>query len=255
MDFRQGPASAEREMHKAIRNSITANLMTVELISHTAAPESLVASAARLCYSDCGTAEIRDGFADREKAAAFVDMLLSMGHESPLEHITFTFTASGVSRALLAQLTRHRMASYSVQSQRYVKLSDFPVVTPPSVAENPEATALFAQAMEEAKQAYAKLSALVPAEDARFVLPNACGTQLIFTMNARSLLNFFRHRCCNRAQWEIRELAERMLELVTPAAPSVFRCAGAGCVTGKCPEGVKTCGFPKARIKREEKNQ
>lgn len=240
--------------------------MNVTLIAHTPAPEKTVAAAARLCYSPATIDEVMDGLTD-EKTASFVDMLAEIGHESPIEHASFTFGIEGVSRSLLAQLTRHRIASFSVQSQRYVREKAFEYVVPPAIADCPEAAAEYRRAMEEDQAHYERLTDLLKEryvrenrdagmeekaaqraaekraiEDARFVLPNACTTKIMLTMNARSLQNFFRHRCCNRAQWEIRELADRMLALCLEAAPHLFRHAGPSCVAGACPEGKMSCG-------------
>ena len=240
--------------------------MKVALLTHTPMPEHTVASAARLCYSPSTIDDIREGLTE-EKTAAFVDMLAEIGHESPIEHASFTFGVEGVSRSLLAQLTRHRIASFSVQSQRYVAESHFEYVLPPEIEAIPEAAARYRQAMAEDQAHYEALTEILKAkhleeflaagmaekaaaraaekkaiEDARFVLPNACTTKLIVTMNARSLHNFFRHRCCNRAQWEIRELADKMLAECVAVAPHLFKNAGPACVAGACPEGKMTCG-------------
>ncbi|HIZ56081.1 MAG TPA: FAD-dependent thymidylate synthase [Firmicutes bacterium] len=240
--------------------------MKVTLLSHTPEPEKMIACAAKLCYSPSTIDDLYQGLTE-EKTADFVGMLASMGHESPMEHVSFTFGIEGVSRALLAQITRHRIASYSVQSQRYVSEKNFEYVLPPEIAAVPEAAAVFAEAMEKSQAYYDKLTeiltdkhtaALMDAgmeekkarnaakkqaqEDARFVLPNACDTKMIVTMNARSLMNFFHHRCCNRAQWEIRALAEEMLRLVYQVAPTLFAHAGPSCIGGHCPEGKMSCG-------------
>lgn len=240
--------------------------MKVTLLTHTPMPEHTIASAARLCYSPSTIDDIREGLTE-EKTAAFVDMLAEIGHESPIEHASFTFGVEGVSRSLLAQLTRHRIASFSVQSQRYVAESHFEYVLPPEIEAIPEAAARYRRAMEEDQQHYEALTDILKTkhreaflaagmtekaadraaekkaiEDARFVLPNACTTKLIVTMNARSLMNFFHHRCCNRAQWEIRELADRMLAECAAVAPHLFKNAGPSCVSGACPEGKMTCG-------------
>ncbi len=247
--------------------------MKVTLITHTPIPEKVVASSAKLCYSSATIDTLMDGLTE-EKSAAFVDMLSEIGHESPIEHASFTFGVEGVSRSLLAQLTRHRMASYSVQSQRYVREKMFDYVLPPEIEAIPEAAEEYRKSMEEDQAHYDRLTAVLKdkhlkemlangmdekeanraaekkaIEDARFVLPNACATKLIMTMNARSLMNFFHHRCCNRAQWEIRELAEEMYKLCVAAAPHLFRKAGPKCVGGACPEGKMTCG--KAKEVRE----
>lgn len=240
--------------------------MKVTLIAHTPMPEKIIASSAKLCYSAATIDTVMDGLND-ESVASFVDMLSEIGHESPIEHATFTFGIEGVSRSLLAQLTRHRIASYSVQSQRYVREKMFDYVVPPEIAAIPEAAAEYLQAMEEDQAHYDRLTAMLKEkhlaaflaqgkpekeaaraaekkaiEDARFVLPNACATKIMMTMNARSLKNFFRHRCCHRAQWEIQDLAEQMYALCVKVAPHLFRNAGPACVSGACPEGKMSCG-------------
>ena len=240
--------------------------MKVALIAHTNLPEKLVAASAKLCYSAAEIDSVMEGLTE-EKTAAFVDMLAEIGHESPIEHANFTFGIEGVSRSLLAQLTRHRMASYSVQSQRYVTADQFEYIVPPEIAAIPEAAEEYRLAMEEDQAHYDRLTAILKAkhladnlangmsekaadkaaekqaiEDARFVLPNACTTKIMMTMNARSLHNFFRHRCCNRAQWEIRELAEEMYKLCVGVAPHLFKHAGPPCAYGACPEGKMSCG-------------
>ena len=241
-------------------------LLKVDLISYTQDPEKLIACAAKLCYSDIGAKKIKDGLTD-EKVSNFVNMLAEIGHESPIEHITFTFAIEGISRSLLAQLTRHRIASYSVQSQRYVKTKHFEFVMPPEIDLIDEAREEFLRAMDEDIKHYEalvnilkkkhketflksgkdekiaeKMAEKKAIEDARYVLPNACETKLICTFNARSLLNFFSHRCCNRAQWEIRNLATEMLREVCKVAPNVFKKAGPRCLNGACPEGKMSCG-------------
>ena len=249
-------------------------MMTVRLIAHTPEPEKVVAAAAKLCYSDAHITDLLDGL-DEEKTARFLTMLSDLGHASPIEHASFTFGIEGVSRTLLAQITRHRIASFSVQSQRYVRLDDFRYVIPPEIEAIPEAKAAFIESMNEdarryldlvqkledghtarlmaeglpEKQARAKASKQAN-EDARFVLPNACQTRLLMTMNLRELRHFFALRMCTRAQWEIRELAERMFVECYRNAPELFEDAGPGCLRGTCPEGEKSCGR-QAEIKRE----
>ncbi|MCI8361362.1 MAG: FAD-dependent thymidylate synthase [Clostridiales bacterium] len=238
----------------------------VTLLTYTPQPEKAVAAAAKLCYSPASISEISEGLT-AEKTASFVEMLAEIGHESPIEHASFTFGIEGVSRSFLAQMTRHRLASYSVQSQRYVREAQFSYVIPPEIEARPAAKALFLEAMERDQRDYEALTEVLKAdhekaflaagmepkaaaraaekkaiEDARFVLPNACDTKMVVTMNARSLQNFFRHRCCNRAQWEIREVADQMLRLVKEAAPGLFKSAGPSCITGGCPEGKMSCG-------------
>ena len=238
----------------------------VTLLCHTPDPEKTVAAAAKLCYSKVGVEALLDGLTE-EKAEDFVSMLAEIGHESPVEHASFTFGIEGVSRAFLAQITRHRIGSYSVQSQRYVSKAEFEYVIPPEIEGLPEAKELFLQAMERDAEYYDKLSAILTErhtkvfltqgkeekearrlavkkaiEDARYVLPNACDTKMVVTMNARSLLNFFHKRCCNRAQWEIHEVANQMLALVCGVSPTLFSAAGPACLRGACPEGKMSCG-------------
>ena len=231
----------------------------VRLIAHTPDPLSVCALAARVCYS----ALPYDGLQEKvctEDQAAFLTGVIRSGHLSVLEHASFTFYVEGVSRALLAQLTRHRIASFSVQSQRYVSLKDrFSCVVPPRIsALGPEKEAEYIKQMEtigrwyeEWQEAFDNDSSAN--EDARFVLPNACATRLVMTMNARELRHFFSLRCCERAQWEIRSLATRMLALCREAAPVLFDDAGPSCLTGPCPEGSRSCGRA-AEIRETFKN-
>ncbi|MBQ7792553.1 MAG: FAD-dependent thymidylate synthase, partial [Clostridia bacterium] len=195
---------------------------------------------------------------DEEKTTKFLEHLTALGHESPLEHINFTFAVEGVSRSLLSHLTRNRHASYSVKSKRNVEEEDYTYITPPEIAEDPRTKELYDTTMAKIGEAYEALTDLLyqkhktqmdeksakkkAIEDARFVLPNACETKLIMTFNARSLLNFFHLRCCNRAQWEIRDLADAILWEVKKVAPVIFRYAGPNCVHGACPEGSMSCG-------------
>ncbi|MCL2856285.1 MAG: FAD-dependent thymidylate synthase [Oscillospiraceae bacterium] len=243
---------------------------SVTLLTHTPNPEKIVAAAAKLCYSAADIADLLDGLTD-EKTAVFLERLMGLGHHSPLEHAVFTFGIEEVSRALLAQITRHRIASFSVQSQRYVGLEDFGYVTPPSIAEDAVARAAFEQSMEAAGAAYNNLAEALytrykaqletkgaasadklaaakkqAIEDARFALPNACETKMVLTMNARALRGFFAQRCCERAQWEIRALAEEMLSLCKEASPQLFAGAGPPCLSAPCPEGKMSCGRPRA---------
>lgn len=240
--------------------------LKVTLLAHTPDPERVIACAAKLCYSSASIDSLMEGL-DGEKTAGFLDMLTEVGHESPVEHTYFTFGIEGVSRSLLAQLTRHRIASYSVKSQRYVKEGAFEFVTPPEIEKNEAARALFLKAMEDDQRTYDELCAILQKEheerliasgmeekearraasklaieDARFVLPNACETKLVASFNARSLMNFFHKRCCMRAQWEIRELAAAMLRAVLPVAPTLFKRAGPPCINAPCPEGRMSCG-------------
>ncbi|MDR1124567.1 MAG: FAD-dependent thymidylate synthase [Deltaproteobacteria bacterium] len=228
----------------------------VELLSHTPDALSVIYAAFRQCYHAGFVADmwprLLSGAISREKQADFVAKVMESGHASPIEHVSFTFAAAGVSRALTHQLVRHRIASYSQQSQRYVDGSDFNYVLPPAIAGNAQALARFEKCLSEIKHAYREIKEQLEAdgrgdkaaEDARFVLPQAVETRIVFTMNCRSLLNFFEHRCCTRAQWEIRALAGQCLGLCREALPAVFALAGARCERlGYCPEGAKfTCG-------------
>ena len=227
--------------------------MHVELIAWTPNPERTVAAAARLCYSPASAAEIARVMPP-EKTRLFVEKLVEMGHQSPLEHVSFTFAIDGVSRALSHQLVRHRIASYSQKSQRYVDEKEFTWIMPPSIEKDPAAKEIFETQIESIRRCYAELCAAVPREDARYILPNACETKLVVTMNARSLLHFFRVRCCRRAQWEIRRLAGMMLAEVRRVAPDLFKAAGPPCVTENiCPEGEMSCG--RLQGKNEESKQ
>ena len=219
--------------------------MQVELLYHTPDPERAIATAARLCYAPVGAKELMETMPP-ERVASVLSTIMAGGHFSTLEHVSYTFAIDGVSRALTHQLVRHRLASFNQQSQRYVKFKEgIEVIKPDTIAKNEKANALFDSAMQVAEQAYADLVELgIPAEDARFVLPNAAETKIVVTMNVRELLHFFELRCCKRAQWEIRELACKMLDLVRPSAPFVFKRAGAPGVSGPCRDGKMTCGDP-----------
>jgi len=218
-------------------------MINVVLLQQTPDPEKTIALAAKLCYSSSGIDQLRERMSVSD-IGTFLEKIMSLGHESVLEHASFTFGIEGISRAASHQLVRHRVASYSQQSQRYVKHDDvFEYVVPDSIAGRPELAERFEARMRELHAEYRSLLAEgIPAEDARFLLPNAAATKIIVTMNARELLHFFRLRCCERAQWEIRKLAVEMLKLVKGVAPVVFREAGPECVSSGCPEGKMTCG-------------
>jgi len=241
-------------------------MLKVQLIAHTPLPEKIIAASAKMCYSPAGVDDIMDGLS-QEKTESFLEMLRSIGHESPIEHASFTFAIEGVSRSLLAQITRHRIASFSVQSQRYVKENTFCYVTPPEIEADETAKRRFCETMQMIQESYEELTDILyqkhyaalcaqgiaekaaagkaqkmAIEDARYVLPNSCATKIMMTMNARSLHNFFRLRCCNRAQWEIRELAWQMLQQCREAAPTLFSKAGPACLYGSCSEGKMSCG-------------
>lgn len=217
--------------------------MEVKLLRHTPEPEKTVAMSARLCYSPIGAAQLEEKMTD-EQAAKLVRKLVSMGHFSTLEHVTFTFAIEGVSRVLTHQLVRHRIASYSQQSQRYVKEHNFETITPPAIAARPEVKEKFDKLMQEIQDLYNEFTDMgILAEDARYVLPNAAETKIVCTFNVRSLMNFFSLRCCTRAQWEIRQLAEKMLAECKKVAPVLFENAGPTCVSeGVCHEGEMSCG-------------
>lgn len=241
--------------------------MNVQLLAYTPDPDKVVATAAKLCYSDSDINSLMENLTE-EKTAKFIDMLVSIGHESPIEHVSFTFGIEGISRACSHQLVRSRIASYSQKSQRYVSEAQFDFITPPLIESDPDLNAMYFEYMMRTQQFYQKLQdALIEKntelliadgvlesiahnkavklanEDARFVLPNACETKIVVTMNARSLFNFFKHRCCERSQWEIRAVANEMLRLCKGVAPQIFKYAGPSCVMlGKCPEGKMSCG-------------
>lgn len=222
--------------------------MHVALIRHTLSPEETVALGAKLCYSRATIDGLREKVSAKDQSA-FVEKLLSMGHESVLEHASFTFGVEGVSRVLLAQLTRHRLASFSVQSQRYVSYENgFGYIVPPKIAAlGDEAKAEYIWQMEQMHAWYCAWQEKLGTgeggnEDARFVLPGACETRLMMTMNVRELRHFFSLRMCSRAQWEIRALATEMHRLCMEIAPALFADAGPGCLRGACPEGEKSCG-------------
>ena len=271
-------------------------MLKVKIIAHTPEPDKVVAQAGKLCYSAVGVDEITQKLTE-EEIARYVNMLASIGHESPLEHVSFTFAIEGISRACTHQIVRHRIASYSQQSQRYVKLEQFEYIIPPAIEKNPEAKRIFIETMKRDQEAYDELVDLLledilidkhaadygscikevlkenpdvapdrskvldlyaekffedyrkaekqAIEDARYVFPNACETKIVVTMNARSLLHFFNVRCCNRAQWEIREMATEMLKACKKIAPALFKKAGPDCVYGKCGEGKMSCKHPR----------
>lgn len=232
----------------------------VQLVRHTLEPEALTALGARLCYAG-GDVDALLTSIEQKDQTAFVEKIMSMGHESVLEHVSFTFLVEGVSRVLLAQLTRHRIASFSVQSQRYVSYaSGFGYIVPPAIeALGQEAVAEYEAQMAQMQSWYEgwqqKLGSAGEKsnEDARFVLPNACETRVLLTMNARELRHFFALRMCSRAQWEIRQMAGSMFEQCVQAAPAMFADAGPGCLRGACPEGAKSCGKA-AQIRKERED-
>ena len=218
--------------------------MKVELIAYTPEPDIIAAVAAKLTHSKSDIDELLKE--DREKLKRLLRIVIRMGHTSVIEHAYFTFAISGVSRALTHQLVRHRIASYSQQSQRYVEMN-IEYVTPPSIGRNEKIRKKYDEMMKKIWELYNEMKEEVPIEDARYILPNATTSKIIVSMNARSLLNFFELRCCLHAQWEIRKLAWRMLHLVKKVAPTIFEDAGPPCRTrGYCPMDKKDCiWYPK----------
>jgi len=223
-------------------------LSEVFLIEHTPNPEKVIAQAARLCYSSSSIEELTNEI-DKTDVSKFIQKLFELGHLSPFEHANFTFGVK-CSRACSHQWVRSMIASHSQKSQRYVKEKQFEYYIPPSI-KNSDYKTKYCDLMENIQSLYNKMDKMdnIPNEDKRFILPNACQTQIITTMNARELIHFFSVRCCNRSQWEIRDIARKMLYLVRLKAPNIFNTAGPGCVSGSCPEGKMSCG--KAKEVRE----
>lgn len=220
--------------------------MNIKLIGYTPSPEKLPAVAAKLTHSKIKPEDL-DKSSDKE-LKAILEQVMNLGHTSVIEHTSFTFAISDVSRSLTHQLVRHRIASYAQQSQRYVNLNEPNYVTPPKIAKDKKMKEAYDKIMDNIWAEYNKLIKLgIPPEDSRFILPNAACTNIIVTMNARSLLNFFELRCCLHAQWEIRELANKMLQEVKKVAPTIFKNAGPACKTKNyCPENKKDCKlYPK----------
>src|SRR6056297_1138646 len=227
--------------------------LNVKLLSHTPEPEKIISAAAKLCYSDISSEKIMENL-NEEKAKKFLNFLMDLGHESPIEHVSFSFSVEGVSRVLTHQLVRHRIASYSQRSQRYVQEGQFHYIVPTEINKIEEARDIFIDQMEKDQESYDKLTEVLykkhlknykennspkeaeklakkkAIEDARYVLPNSCETKIMVTMNARSLIHFFNLRCCNRAQWEIRNLADEMLKEVKKVAPNLFMNVGPRCL-------------------------
>jgi len=231
--------------------------MKVRLINYTKDPEKIVAQSARLCYSALGIEELRGKLSD-ESIIKLVKKIMKLGHYSVLEHATFTFAIEGISRVTSHQLVRHRLASFSQQSQRYVKINKkgFPYIVPKSIAQEEKLNKIFIDAIKKLDGIYhILLDHNIKAEDARYILPQAVTTKMIISANARELLHIFKLRCCSRAQWEIRELAMNMLKEVKSIAPTIFENAGPPCVLGPCPEGELSCGKPWSKNKEEGVNE
>jgi thymidylate synthase (FAD) len=221
--------------------------LSVKLIACTSEPARVVAAAAKLCYSPSSAMELFDGL-DGNEIRRFIRILRDSGHMSPFEHASFTFAIEGASRVMTHQLVRHRLASYSQRSQRYVTEGIPKCVVPPEIDRNPEARAVFEASAEAAHAAYERMVSLGAAkEDARFILPHGWETGIMITMNARELHHFFALRLCRRAQWEIRGAARKMLSAALSAAPELFDAAGPPCVSDRCRERVP-CGRPYANV-------
>lgn len=223
----------------------------VILIAHTPEAEKVVAMAAKICYAkDVSIKKLQKKINDND-VSAFITKLLESGHESPFEHISFTFGIEGISRACSHQLVRHRMASFSQRSQRYCFEDGFNYIEPEDINENENEDKIFRDFMRHSKEVYSKLiDKGVKPEDARMVLPNACETKIIVTMNARELLHFFKLRCCKRAQKEIREVAFMMKNICRKVAPNIFQYAGPNCLKGYCTEGENSCMKDNDNIKK-----
>ena len=237
--------------------------LNVKILSHTMNPELVASTAGKLCYSSLDIEELikKQTPEDMER---FINMIVSSGHHSILEHCTFTFAIEGISRACAMQLTRHRIASYSMRSQRYVNEKQFEYVVPDIVKDmGGLAYTEYCNDMKKINEMYLKWqsqfkewvestnyptngmnSQKVANENARYVLPNACETKTVVTMNLRSLINFCNHRCCRRAQDEINQLAWAMVEEVEKISPLLAKCLGATCQFGKCGEGAFSCQRP-----------
>jgi len=217
--------------------------MNVVLLSHTPEPERVCAAAALTSYWYKGASETHTVLSDKE-IDDILTKVIGYGHVSVIEHASFTFSVEDISRACSHQLVRHRLASYTQQSQRYVRVEELSPVIPESIKCNSEAMETFYKSIDSIKETYNKLVGMgIPTEDARFILPNATPTNIVVTMNARELRHFFKYRCCERAQWEIRDVAREMLSLVHKLAPRLFKNAGPSCVCERyCPEGDMSCG-------------
>lgn len=196
--------------------------MKVKLINYTPHPQETAAIAGKLCYAKGSLDDLQK--IDEKEEANFIEKIIKLNHLSVVEHASFTFAIEGISRVTSHQLVRHRIASFSQQSQRYVKKKDFEYIIPPRIKKKKELKAIFEKVIKDINTAYTKLlDNGIPAEDARFLLPNACETKIITTMNARELLHFFKLRCAKTSQWEIRELANLMLKEVRKVAPVIFK--------------------------------
>lgn len=266
--------------------------MKVKLLSHTNNPEKVIAMSGKLCYAGCNIDELEENLTP-EEIERFINMLIRINHQSPLEHASFTFAVEGISRVAEQQLTRHRIASYSIQSGRYVSRDNAEFTVPEDIKEYDYLNEEYNDFCNAAKNTYKYISDSLltqycyeylvntikeydediqqdetfihsvmredhkkeynafkkkAIENARMVFPNSLQTKIIFTMNLRTLINFFEHRCCFRAQEEIRELANEMLKICKKEFPLLFNKLGASCKKGYCPEGAMQCSQLKGVI-------
>lgn len=227
--------------------------MKVQLLNYSNNPEKTVALAAKLCYTTKSIEQIIKSI-EKEKPDRIIKKIIKLGHYSVLEHVSFTFGIEDISRVTSHQLVRHRLASYAQKSQRYTKITETePYIIPKEIAHNQDLMLKFQEISAKSTAFYLELLEKgISFEDARYILPQATTTNIIFTANARELLHFFRLRCCNRAQWEIRELACNMLKIVKDIAPNIFANAGPPCLNGLCPEGELSCGRPWQKEKEKD---
>ncbi len=217
---------------------------TVKLINYTKEPERVIAAAARLCYSERSGEDLFENLSD-EEVKRLVKNILNLGHYSVLEHVSFTFSISGISRVTTHQLVRHRVGcSYSQRSQRYIKEDNFDYIIPPSIQERPELLEKYNETMENLNNLYEEFAQVVPKEDARYLLPQAIESKIMVTYSLRALLHFIKLRTCRRAQWEIQTLAWKMLKEAKQVAPLLLENVGPACLNGNCPEGKLSCGRP-----------
>jgi len=232
--------------------------LTVKLLSYTADPEQNIVAAIRQCYASVGAEELKEKTTE-EVRKRLIKQVIESGHTSTLEHASFTFAIDGVSRVTEIHLIRHRIASFSIQSGRYVKRGDAGYRVPPAIRglEDKKLYEKYLKHLDNTQELYNELiEAGIKAEDARYAQPQSVQVKIVMTMNARELLHFFSVRSCVRAQWEIREVAQQMLKLVKEIAPNLFENAGAPCVSQKvCDQGKLSCGLWKtikgAKLKEE----
>lgn len=230
--------------------------LKVELLSHTADPEGIVVAAIRQCYSPVGAKELKEK-TSKEIRERLIKQVIESGHTSTLEHASFTFAIDGVSRVTEIHLIRHRIASFSIQSGRYVKRGDAAYRIPPKIKalKDKKIYEKYLKHLDNSQELYNELiKAGALAEDARFCQPQSIQVKIVMSMNARELLHFFSLRTCTRAQWEVQEVASKMLALSKKVAPIIFKNSGPPCISKKvCDQGKLSCGIWKnikgARLK------